>query len=97
MLVAQFPDVILEQYLNCPTCGDLTDHTYCPNADKSSANPNPCITDTDLLVHNRFNEKTPVECLSIDFFGSNKLKLKLSGSSYFYTLTDHHLMKGEIL
>ena len=98
LLVAEFPDVILNEYLACSNCGDLTNHSYCPNADKQKGNPNvPCITDTDLLAHNRFGKKTPVECLSIDFFGSNKLKLKLSGSAFFYELTDHHLMKGEIL
>ena len=97
LLITQFPDIIGQQYKDCQDCGGLLKHPYCPYADVTTEHLAPCITDTDVLCHNRFGVKTPVQCSSIDFFGSNKLKLKLSGSEYHYYLTDHHLMKGEII
>lgn len=54
------------------------------------------ITDTDLLYHDRFGKKTPVNTSSIDFLSSNQLPIHFLGLSYFYYLTDHYLLKGEI-
>mgnify|MGYP000685676127 CR=1 FL=1 len=99
LLTAQFPDVILNQYQTCNNCSDLTDHPYCPGADKIGGATNiACITDTDILAYNRFNKSGKIECISIDFFGTNSttFKVNLTGSAFFLDLTDHHLMKGEI-
>jgi hypothetical protein len=97
LLVSKFPDIILQQFGNCKNCKDLTDHSYCPQADDVGGNNQPaCITDTDILAHNRFNKTGDVECISIDFFGSNSdsLKIELLASNFFEDLTDHHLMEG---
>ncbi|MBM3193302.1 MAG: hypothetical protein FJZ59_03605 [Chlamydiae bacterium] len=92
LLTKKFPDVVLEDYKKCNECKDLVNHPYCPTSIKS----NSCITETNLLAHNRFNQKGDVECLSIDFISSDKLLIELAGSDYFYDVSDHHLIKGKI-
>jgi hypothetical protein len=96
LLTKEFPDVVLEECQKCDACSDLLKHPYCPTTDRAPNAPTPCITDTNLLAYNRFSQKGDVECLSIDFISSNKLSIKLTGTDYFYYLTDHHIVKGKI-
>ncbi len=91
-------------------CADLNDDWYNPEAKAyqlliqqfpdliGNAYPGKkFMTDTNLLFINRLGKKDPVQNLSIDFFGANKPIITYLGTDYFYYLTDHNIMKGQIL
>jgi endonuclease/exonuclease/phosphatase family metal-dependent hydrolase len=89
-------------------CGDFNDDRYLPTSIAyqlitktfpdaiGNSSKDLIVTCTDRFKHDRFAETTPIELDSIDFIGSNKLQISFIGLEYFYPLSDHSLIKGQL-